>query len=155
MSQEFRVLLILIILVTSMFFCYSLIRLCMTTLNPSNETDWELQLPQMVGPGGYANPETPIRVALARDEEAVGIQSEATKYPPPAYGLWRESVVRLARLHMVLRDLLISAESGPESPLLAAERSSSGESKHPHGWPSANCQPASVIHFRRRRPLCT
>jgi hypothetical protein len=47
----------------------------------------------MIGPGGYANPQTPIRVALARDEEAAGIESEATKVPPPAYGLWRESVV--------------------------------------------------------------
>jgi hypothetical protein len=35
----------------------------------------------------------PIRVALARDEEAAGIESPATKIPPPAYGLWRESVV--------------------------------------------------------------
>jgi hypothetical protein len=43
--------------------------------------------------GGYANPDQPIRVALARDEEAAGIESLATKLPPPAYGLWRESVV--------------------------------------------------------------
>lgn len=44
-------------------------------------------------PGGFANPPHPIQVSLARDEEAAGIGSEATKFPPPAYGLWRESVV--------------------------------------------------------------
>jgi hypothetical protein len=47
----------------------------------------------MYGPGGYAIPRQPIRVVLARDEEAAGIESEATKMNPPAYGLWRESVV--------------------------------------------------------------
>lgn len=65
----------------------------MMLIHPPEDTDLEQQLPSMIGPGGYANPETPIRVALARDEEAAGIESEATKIPPPAYGLWRESVV--------------------------------------------------------------
>ncbi len=36
--------------------------------------------------GGYAVPRRPIRVLLARDEEAAGIESEATKIQPPAYG---------------------------------------------------------------------
>lgn len=48
---------------------------------------------RMYGPGGYAIPRQPIRVVLARDEEAAGIESETTKMNPPAYGLWRESVV--------------------------------------------------------------
>ena len=55
--------------------------------------DEEQDIPAMVGPGGFANPVIPIRVALARDEEAAGIENPATKVPPPAYGLWRESVV--------------------------------------------------------------
>jgi hypothetical protein len=93
-SQEFHVLLILIILVTTIFFCHALIRLCMMIIHPPSDDDMENQtLPSMIGPGGYANPVVPIRVALARDEEAAGIESEATKLPPPAYGLWRESVV--------------------------------------------------------------
>ena len=93
-SQEFHVLLILIILIITIFFCHALIRLCMMILHPPDEDDLERQnLPSMIGPGGYANPSTPIRVALARDEEAAGMESEATKLPPPAYGLWRESVV--------------------------------------------------------------
>lgn len=91
-SEEFHVLLILIILTTTIFFCHALIRLCMMIINPPNDDDPPRNLPQMIGPGGYANPPVPIRVALARDEEAAGIESEATKMPPPAYGLWRESV---------------------------------------------------------------
>ncbi len=65
----------------------------MMIINPPDDSDMRQNLPSMIGPGGYANPSTPIPVALARDEEAVGIKSEATKMPPPAYGLWRESVV--------------------------------------------------------------
>jgi len=94
-SQEFHVLLILIILVTTIFFCHSLIRLCMMILRPAREDDIENRfLPpvSLLAVGGYANPPEPIRVALARDEEAAGIESNATKVPPPAYGLWRESV---------------------------------------------------------------
>lgn len=92
-SQEFHILLILIILITTIFFCHALIRLCMMIIKPPPDDDLESQtLPAMVGPGGYANPAAPIPVTLARDEEAAGIESEATKIPPPAYGLWRESV---------------------------------------------------------------
>jgi hypothetical protein len=65
----------------------------MIITKPSQEEELSDQLPSMSGPGGYANPAMPIRVALARDEEAAGIVSEAIKLPPPAYGLWRESVV--------------------------------------------------------------
>jgi hypothetical protein len=54
----------------------------------------------LIGPGGFADPPRPIRVALARDEEAAGIESEATKFPPPAYGLWRESVVCISCLYL-------------------------------------------------------
>jgi hypothetical protein len=61
-----------------------------------------------VGPLGYAQPAHPIHVVLARDEEIViegtatdassNPSSEATMAPkltapPPAYGLWRSSVV--------------------------------------------------------------
>lgn len=55
----------------------------------------------LIGPGGFANPLRPIPVALARDEEAAGIESEATKFPPPAYGLWRESVVCITYMYLV------------------------------------------------------
>jgi len=65
----------------------------MLAIRPEEEDLHRPRIDAMVGPGGYANPARPIRVALARDEEAAGIESVATKSPPPAYGLWRESVV--------------------------------------------------------------
>ncbi len=96
-NSEFTVLLILIILFTTIFFCHGLIRLCMFIVKPPSEEDERRQrLPEMYGPGGYAIPRKPIRVVLARDEEAAGIESEAVKSKPPAYGLWRESVVRFS-----------------------------------------------------------
>lgn len=77
-------------------------------MHPPSDDDLENRnLPSMIGPGGYANPVVPIRVALARDEEAAGIESEATKLPPPAYGLWRESVVR-RRLVWSVHEILTS-----------------------------------------------
>lgn len=61
---------------------------------PEEQEDLERQnLPMVLGPGGYATPAVPIRVVLARDEEAVGAEHAATKAPPPVYGLWRNSVV--------------------------------------------------------------
>ena len=87
--------LILIILFTTIFFCHGLIRLCMLVVRPRRDEDHHRRLPGFMGPGGYAVPREPIRVVLARDEEAAGIESEAVKAKPPAYGLWRESVVSL------------------------------------------------------------
>lgn len=97
----------MILLVASVVFCYSLIRLCLAIVRPQKEGDLEVQLPRLIIAGGYANPATPIRVALARDEEAVGVQSEVTKLPPPAYGLWRESVVCFTFHWLVSEELLI------------------------------------------------
>lgn len=96
--------LILIILFATIFFCQGLIRLCLLILRPKRSSDEERRnaLRQMYGPGGYAIPRQPIRVVLARDEEAAGIESETTKMNPPAYGLWRESVVSTRRSHRVL-----------------------------------------------------
>ena len=86
--------LILIILATTIFFCHGLIKLCLFVMRPQTAEEQErARLPNMFGPGGYAIPRRPIRVVLARDEEAAGLESETNKLQPPAYGLWRESVV--------------------------------------------------------------
>ncbi|KAI9817238.1 MAG: hypothetical protein M1827_001351 [Pycnora praestabilis] len=98
-NQSFTIIPILLILVITIFFCHSLIRLIMLTLRASNSGQ-EDRVPSIVGPGGYAQPERPIRVVLARDEEAVlendgaagGEMSMKIESPPPAYGLWRCSV---------------------------------------------------------------
>lgn len=112
-NGEFTILLILIILVNTVFFCHSLVRLCIFIVRPASlerrdRGDADAAERAMVGPdadlhaaggafgpGGYAIPRRPIRVLLARDEEAAGLESETTKLQPPAYGLWRESVVCL------------------------------------------------------------
>ncbi|KUI56633.1 hypothetical protein VP1G_04004 [Cytospora mali] len=93
-GSEFTVLMILIILVAAIFFCQAAVRLCMLIFRPKKSSDDRRRhrLPRSDGPGGYAVPREPIRVVLARDEEAAGIESEETKMKPPAYGLWRESV---------------------------------------------------------------
>ncbi|EJT72884.1 hypothetical protein GGTG_09735 [Gaeumannomyces tritici R3-111a-1] len=101
-SNEFTILLILIILFATIFFCHGLIRLCMFLIKPPQEHDEERRqqealqqraaMSQLHNPGGYAVPREPIRVVLARDEEAAGIESETTKLQPPAYGIWRESI---------------------------------------------------------------
>lgn len=52
------------------------------------------EVPRAIDPRGYAVPRKPIRVVMAQDEEAAGVESEAVRMKPPAYGLWRESVVR-------------------------------------------------------------
>ncbi|KAI0376180.1 hypothetical protein F5Y04DRAFT_286159 [Hypomontagnella monticulosa] len=92
-SNEFTVLLILVILFATIFFCHGLIRICMLIVRPPREQDEERPpLPRFMEPGGYAIPQRPIHVILARDEEAAGNESTANKLQPPAYGLWRESV---------------------------------------------------------------
>lgn len=65
----------------------------MAVARPRPEGEEAAGRPPMLALGGYAIPRVPIRVVLARDEEAAGIESETTKLRPPAYGLWRESVV--------------------------------------------------------------
>lgn len=98
----------MIVLGTTIFFCHSLIRLCMLILRPPPENPERPSIPNMVGPEGF-NPVRPIRVHLQRDEDLADTYSdeeeeiegdgqgrdaekEKVKMPPPAYGLWRSSV---------------------------------------------------------------
>ena len=79
----------------------------------------------------FARPTQPIRVILARDEEegistvdGSEIEEDEPKNlppPPPAYGLWRGSMVRLAVFDICI-DVTDSSfpESRPKSPTLAA-----------------------------------
>lgn len=70
----------------------------MLVMRPSQITELRPdRVPSRAGPLSYAQPEQPIPVVLARDEEnAVEDSAEGNKKvapPPPAYGLWRSSVV--------------------------------------------------------------
>ena len=89
----------MIILVLTVFFCHSVIRLCMLVLSPQKNQDPLRRMSDLDLASGYAEPPQPIRVRLARDEE-LALEQEAeeadkspVRPPPPAYGLWRGSVV--------------------------------------------------------------
>ena len=92
------------VLVTAILFCHNLIRLSMlvhsSKKQPSTSED-----PGELDEEGFARPQKPIRVILARDEELglhehheEGLSDSSITQPPPAYGLWRCSVVRFTRL---------------------------------------------------------
>ncbi|KAI4128528.1 MAG: hypothetical protein LQ338_002698 [Usnochroma carphineum] len=99
-STNFHVVMIVFTLVLTMVFCHFLIRLCMLSfrirLRERRRTERE---PSVMDEDGYAQPETPIPIILARDEE-LGLHDNASdndsirpvQHPPPAYGQWRSSV---------------------------------------------------------------
>ncbi|KAI0455829.1 hypothetical protein F5B21DRAFT_171716 [Xylaria acuta] len=138
-TSEFSILLILLILLTTVFFCHGLILLCMLLVRPRSRqggsgNDVEAN---KYGHPGYAIPTQPIRVVLARDEEAAGIESEAAKLKPPAYGLWRESVrVDPNRIYWQ------RAQSPPPS-LPASAPSSNGDGDAGNGPRAAQRRPPS------------
>jgi hypothetical protein len=102
--QELHILFILALLGTSAFFMHSAIRLWIMSRKGhlrSNSARRHNRIPSTAGPEGF-KPNRPIPVQLARDEEIAAMDEEGTlheeklealKQPPPAYGLWRESVV--------------------------------------------------------------
>lgn len=86
-----------------MIFCHFLIRLSMLSLHVRVRGDRRIQqVPTIGDEEECAQPDTPIPVILARDEESglndTGSDDESIRpiqHPPPAYGLWRSSVVSL------------------------------------------------------------
>lgn len=98
---ELNIMLIMIILLAGVFFCYSLIRLWILVVRGDPP-----EIPRAIDPRGYAVPRNPIRVVMAQDEEAAGVENEAMTMKPPAYGLWRESVVCTG----ITRDIVMRTE---------------------------------------------
>ncbi|KAF3002394.1 hypothetical protein E8E13_002292 [Curvularia kusanoi] len=102
-GQEIHILFILLLLSITIFFCHSLIRLCMLILNPPPAPAPSLPVPNLTAQEGF-QPVVPIHVRLARDEalddetrgendmEGRDPEKEVLPPPPPAYGLWRSSV---------------------------------------------------------------
>ena len=95
----------LILLLAIIFFHY-LIRLCMVAWRRGRH-DASRDLVDRSSPGEIARPSEPIQVILARDVELglheSGIVEEdkevAVPPPPPAYGLWRCSVVSVSQIN--------------------------------------------------------
>ncbi|KAL8917316.1 MAG: hypothetical protein Q9172_005901 [Xanthocarpia lactea] len=85
-----------------MIFCHFLIRLSMLSTRPRVRGERQVQrAPASADEEEYAQPDTPIPIILARDEE-LGLNDTSSdeesvrpiQHPPPAYGLWRSSVKR-------------------------------------------------------------
>jgi hypothetical protein len=110
-TREMNIMLILVILFASAFFFHSLIRLCLLIVRGNREAALRANRPPRYRAPRYAVPPVPIPVVLARDEEAVGMESEATKVLPPAYGRWRETVVSTDFFVNRYMALTISSES--------------------------------------------
>jgi hypothetical protein len=93
-----------------MFFCHSLIRLCIEATRPLRSTSGNLQrIPSVVGPGGYAVPRQPIRINIQNPEAVEGL-----KEPPPVYGLWRCSYVPILLLATCLLITTLSVRVSPD-----------------------------------------
>ena len=95
-GQEFRIVLILFLLIFTVIFCHSAIRLCLANFNPRKGHRSHRRGRADTGRAVELN--QPIQVVLATDEEMAlgGYYDDEDKNlppPPPAYGLWRGSVV--------------------------------------------------------------
>lgn len=98
-SGEFTIVLILIVLCATVFFCHALLRVFLLMYRgdlPSRGGMGRTQ--HYLSPGGYAVPQEPIPVVLAQDEDVREAAEDVNKITPPAYGLWRGSVVSSNRL---------------------------------------------------------
>jgi len=105
LGQPFHILFILVVLISLIFFVHSLIRLCILAIRGQHRSRRRRNIiPSVAGPAGFT-PDVPIRVHLASDEEIASQDEdgaiseeklESLKAPPPAYGLWRCSVVRIS-----------------------------------------------------------
>ncbi|KAF4970006.1 hypothetical protein FZEAL_10125 [Fusarium zealandicum] len=128
-TREMSIMLILVILFAAVFFFHGLIRLCLLVTKENREAAIRANRPPRYrGPRRYAMPPHPIPVVLARDEEAAGLESEASKCQPPAYGRWRETVrVDPDRLFwqrneaVDLSQIRPGAQSGPRPPSYVSE----------------------------------
>lgn len=90
--REWHILLVLVVLVATVFFCHSLIQLCIIATSPlrSHRTSRNFsRIPSVSGPDGYANPRQPIRIQTHFEHDVNGVEPDVTKMPPPIYGLWR------------------------------------------------------------------
>lgn len=80
----------------------------------------------MTETAGYAQPEQPIHVTMAGDEERFtegdGAFAAKVTVPPPAYGLWRSSVVRDTHTGMAMRIVPLTLHQRLDPDLLHWQR---------------------------------
>ncbi|KAL9029442.1 MAG: hypothetical protein Q9196_002317 [Gyalolechia fulgens] len=113
-DKSVHVIMIVLILFLTMLFCHFLIRLCMLSLRLRDRTKRRIKrVPSAADDEELAQPQSPIPVILARDEELGlhegGSDNDSIKPvqpPPPAYGVWRSSVVSAGWPESLLLGLL-------------------------------------------------
>jgi len=101
-GQEFRIVLILFLLIFTVVFCHSAIRLCLA--NFKSRKGYRTHRRGRPDTGGFAELDQPIQVVLAADEEMAlsrydDDEDKNLPPPPPAYGLLRGSVVSAGNDH--------------------------------------------------------
>lgn len=106
-GQELHIIFMIMMLISTVFFCHSLIRLCLLVFEYRNLEYSSNVNPNMVESTGYRNPVTPIPVFMANDEGFNDI-SGINRVPPPAYGLWRESVVSQVNILFLYLNTLLT-----------------------------------------------
>lgn len=121
-GREFHIFLILILMLLTIYFCHSFVRLFMIASRAPGQVNTRVRFAEM---------EEPIRITFARDvENAAGedtTQNQAITSPPPAYGLWRGSMVCFFRPpHFSLQVHSIESnqrtENKPQQCVLATRR---------------------------------
>ncbi|KAF3939806.1 hypothetical protein ABW19_dt0202214 [Dactylella cylindrospora] len=106
-SAPLQIALILITLMAAFFFFHALVRVCLAVARPFSYPDEEQPQPNYAnsafagmtlgpGPFGYAQPARPIQVQMMPGQNGTVLDDEGVPKdlppPPPAYGLWRQSV---------------------------------------------------------------
>ena len=109
----FHVIMILFIMLGTIFFGHSLVRLSIVYFAAKD--------PSLRGQPYHQNsdieaPERSIPITFVREDQEAMLESSAARTvakPPPAYGVWRGSVVSI--LNLLLLNSLTVSENGPKS----------------------------------------
>ncbi|KAJ4379463.1 hypothetical protein N0V85_008877 [Neurospora sp. IMI 360204] len=150
-GSEFTIAMILVVVLGAIVFCHSVVRLIMLAFKGGRSKRGDLESGQahhgldIHAPAGpYAIPPTPIRVVLARDEEAAGIPSDAAVSKPPEYGQWRESVrVDPNRIYWMRNETVTPALPNEEQAGSESARSRAGSRDGPTTNPGTLRRPPS------------
>ncbi|KAK3348436.1 hypothetical protein B0H65DRAFT_175762 [Neurospora tetraspora] len=150
-GSEFTIAMILVVVLGAIVFCHSVVRLIMLAFKGGRSKRGDLESGQahhgldIHAPAGpYAIPPTPIRVVLARDEEAAGIPSDAAVSKPPEYGQWRESVrVDPNRIYWMRNEAVTPALPNEEQAGSEGARSRAGSRDGPATNPGTLRRPPS------------
>ncbi|CCU77165.1 unnamed protein product [Blumeria hordei] len=88
-SQEFHIVLIIFIMITAVFFCRNLLRICLLVQSVQESIQQTNRRNIISRQFESQNRSVPIPIIISRDEE---VPDTLMRIPPPIYGLWKESM---------------------------------------------------------------